>query len=386
MGVVLLSPTNGCRLMPQSAHLLSDGERLWPVVEGIAYLRPKEELRQAVVGALRADRHEQAVRLLLADQDRFSPTAPPDAEALDVLLDAGGDLTLRRAMQLLNFGPVADYFAYRWCSPTFLGGLRLLELSVPAGGGGGGAVEYACGIGHFLRELEAMSVPTVGVDIVWAKLWLARRFMGVRGRLVCGDVEVGTVIEPAGQCTVFCHDAFYFFEHKQAAIANMRRVAAGGRVAVGHVHTQLDRHEAGFSESLEGYGRLTGSVIQDDSSCVNSWFTHQQLRQADAASAAIAWREGGEVAQDSGLHFTPPSSALHLNPLLSHDGFRWPSPGWRREYEEDAQSIGVDEAAAYREPVVQQLMSDPQRLPTLSVEEREWLYRHQVLLNLPARW
>ena len=384
MGVVLLSPTNGRRLVPQGAHLLSDGERLWPVVEGIAYLRPKEELRRAVVEALRADRQEQAVKLLLMDQDRFSPSAPPEAEALDVLLDTGSDLTLRRAMQLLNFGPVADYFAYRWCSPTFVGGLRLLELSVPASGGR--VVEYACGIGHFLRELEAMDVRTVGVDIVWAKLWLARRFMGVRGELVCGDVEVGTVIEPAGHRTVFCHDAFYFFEHKHTALGNMRRVAAGGRVAVGHVHTQLDRHEAGFSESLEGYRQLTGSVIQDDSSCVNSWFTHQQLRQADPRSAAIAWREGTEVAQGTELHFTPPSSALHLNPLLSQDGIRWPSPGWRREYEEDAEHIDAEGLIEPREPMVQRLLRDPHRLYDLSNEERERLYRRQVLLNLPARW
>ena len=385
MGVVLLSPTNGRPLVPQGAHLLSDGERLWPVVEGIAYLRPKEELRQAVVEALTTNRNREAVSLLLADQDRFSPTAPPDARALDALLNSADELTLRRAMELLNFGPVADYFAYRWCSPTFLGGLRLLELSVAPRGGR--VVEYACGIGHFLRELEAMGVQTTGVDIVWAKLWLARRFMGVRGRLVCGDIEAGTVVKPADGCTVFCHDAFYFFEHKGVALNHMRRVAAGGRVTVGHVHTRLDQHQVGYSDTLSEYSRLTPSSIKDDRSYVNSWFFGSVPAAATDRSGAVAWREGDAVPQADGLRFTPTTNDLQLNPLLGHGEIQWPSLGWRREYEEDAQPNGPDALTRMmNDPLIRSLVNRPRQVNTLSQGERHRLYRQQVLLNLPPRW
>ena len=386
MGVALLSPTNGRPLVPQGTHLLSDGERLWPVVEGIAYLRPKEELRLAVVDALMADRQREAVSLLLTDQDRFSPTAPPDATALDDLLDTAHDLTLRRAMELLNFGPVADYFAYRWCSPTFVGGLRLLELSVAARGGSR-VIEYACGIGHFLRELEAMGLHAVGVDIVWAKLWLARQYMGVRGPLVCGDVEAGTVVEPADPCTVFCHDAFYFFERKQRALDHMRRVAAGGTVAVGHVHTRLDQHGVGFAETLDGYRRLTNSPLQDDRAYVSSWYSGGVLPAANGRSGAVAWREATLGSDAETLYFTAAGDGLQLNPLLGSDEVHWPSPGWRQEYQADARATGpYTLTALVSDPLVQRLVSDSRKVGELSPEERQRLYRRQVLLNLPPRW
>ncbi|WP_420460490.1 class I SAM-dependent methyltransferase [Neolewinella sp.] len=385
MGVVLCSPTNGRPLVPRGPQLLSDGERLWPVVEGIAYLRTKEELRRAVVEALQADREGQALRLLLADQDRFSPTSPPDTAALNTLLGAGQELTLRRAMALLNFGPVADYFTYRWSSPTFVGGLRLLELSVP--NRGGRVVEYACGIGHFLRELESMGVRTVGVDIVWAKLWLARRFMGVTGTLICGDVETGTVVGPAERCTVLCHDALYFFEHKQSALDNMRRVAAGGRVAVGHVHTRLDQHRVGFAETLAVYRQLTPGTIEDDRSYGTAWFTAGLPTAATQHSSAVAWMEGDPLPTAEQLHFGPALSDLQQNPLLALGEVRWPTRGWQREYQEDAAHIGpyaLTDLVA--DPLVQQLTTGSRQVGDLCEQERLSLYRRQALLNLPPRW
>ncbi len=385
MGVVLLSPTNGRPLVPRGPHLLSDGERLWPIVEGIAYLRAREELRLAVVEALQADREGQAVRLLLADQDRFSPTSPPDDAALNILLEAGEELTLRRAMELLHFGPVADYFTHRWSSPTFVGGLRLLELSVP--NRDGRVVEYACGIGHFLRELESMGVKTVGVDIVWAKLWLARRFMGVTGTLICGDVETGTVVEPAERCTVFCHDALYFLEHKQSALDNMRRAAAGGRVAVGHVHTRLDQHRVGFAETLTVYRQLTPGTTEDDRSYITAWFTEGLPTAATQHSSAVAWMEGETLPVAEQLHFRPALSDLQQNPLLGPGEVRWPTQGWQREYQEDAAHIGpytLTDLVA--DPLVQQLVTGLREVSDLSKQERLSLYRRQALLNLPPQW
>ncbi|CAH1000442.1 hypothetical protein LEM8419_01595 [Neolewinella maritima] len=386
MAVILLSPTNGRPLRRRKDGLLDDGERLWPVVEGIPYLRPKEDLREQVVSSLRAGDRRAALRLLLADQDRFSPTVPPSSAALDQVLDQRTSLTLRQAMELLHFGAVGDYFAYRWCSPTFVSGLRLLELAVP--GQGSPVVEYACGIGHYLRELERVGVRATGVDVVFAKLWLARTFMGVRGTLVCGDIEAGPVVAPDRPRTVLCQDAFYFFEHKPAALTHMREVATTtGNVAVGHVHTTLDQHEAGFSSSVDDYRALAGGAVWDDSSLATSWYSGAPPNPAEDSSATVAWVEGRIPAPTQRLCFSSQGARLVLNPLLSSAGVDWPSAGWRTEYTGDATSLGthtLSELCSRQD--VRALVADPTRVHQLDDVAREELYRQRVLINLPARW
>jgi hypothetical protein len=100
---------------------------------------------------------------------------------------AGRDAaTLRDAMELLGMGRVGDYFAHRWSDPTYLAGLALLQQHWPADRT---VVEVACGAGHLLRELAQRGLPDlVGVDVVWAKLWLAQRFVCPSARYVCADV------------------------------------------------------------------------------------------------------------------------------------------------------------------------------------------------------
>ncbi len=273
------------------------------VVDGITFRRPKPRLREAAAAALVRGDEDAAVKLLLADQDRFAPTPPPTAADLDRLLaddparGGPGALSLREAMDLLSFGPVGDYFAYRWCSPTWLSGLELLSRVAHDGRP---VVEVACGIGHYLRALELLGFATVGVDIVYAKLWLARRFLGVRGALVCADIEVDPVFPPASPDsprTVFCHDAFYFFEHKADALQNMRSLAgAAGTLALGHVHTRSDAHEAGFGESPEAYrGYLpAGTPLLDDALLARRWFepTEDAAPAARPDAPAVAWTEG----------------------------------------------------------------------------------------------
>lgn len=378
--------------------ILSDGTEEYPVVGGIPYLIAEStrpglgDARARACAHLRAGDERAALRLLLRDQDRFSPTAPPTEDAVDELLDRRDELTLREAMALLNYGPVADYFAHRWSSPTFQSGLALLERTcLPSRP----VLEVACGIGHFLRHLEGEGYACVGVDIVFSKLWLARHFLGVEGPLVCADIERSPVLssgssdaQAARPHTVLCHDAFYFFEHKRHAYAHLEAVSNRGTVVLGHVHTRGDAHEAGFAERHADYRAIfpAGTHLLDDASLACSYVSRERNEEdATDESPAIAMISGRKPREVRS--FVPARAQLRLNPLLTPDGIRYPSEGWRREFEADSEPLDRTSLGAFAKTRrVRALVTGELGLATLGDEEVESLYRHRVLLNLPARW
>ncbi|MBE7219742.1 MAG: methyltransferase type 11, partial [Caulobacteraceae bacterium] len=150
----LLSPVSGAPLEPEGEHLLRDADgRVWPVLDGIPYLRiGREALIEEAVAAIRAGDRDRALTILLADQDDWWTGPKPEPEALERLVRERDALSLREAMDQLGFDRVGHYFAHRWSDPTFLAGLGLLEAHWrPAKT----AFELACGIGHFGRELAA---------------------------------------------------------------------------------------------------------------------------------------------------------------------------------------------------------------------------------------
>ncbi len=337
-------------LRVSSPNILTDGRDEYPVVDGIPYLivestRPGlEGLRERACAALRAGDEEAALRLLLRDQDRFSPTEPPSQTAIDELLRRRDEITLREAMALLNYGAVADYFAHRWSSPTFQSGLSLLErAALPSRP----VLEVACGIGHFLRHMEGQGYAAVGVDIVWSKLWLARHFLGVKGPLVCADIERSPVLYPGWSAeqaslphTVLCHDAFYFFEDKRRAWTNLMMASNRGTTICGHVHTRGDRHEAGFAERLQDYRQYVPKHIDllDDHSQAYTYVSRESRNPlATERSTAAAWVEGRKLRNVRDLR--PSREQLRVNPLLTADGeIDWPSDGWREEFEADSEA------------------------------------------------
>ena len=377
-----LSPHNGQPLTEHTSHLLSDGELLWPVVDGIPYLRPQHDRREQAVYLLEAGRHQEALILLLQDQDRFAPVPPPDPSVLDELVTDVRTINLRTAMQMLNYGPVADYFAYRDATPTFLSGLALLQPLVLSGQP---VIEVACGIGHFLRVLEAQKVMTIGIDVVFSKLWLAQRYLGVRGTLVCADIESRAPLVTDQSHSVFCHDAFYFFEDKTEVLSALRTMAFGGNLALGHVHTDAVDHDvAGFPLSATTYQRMATDDARffDDTELVRAWLAQRrppsqrpdQLEHAEA----IAWLEG-DINQE-GFSLMQPAAPLSLNPLLevTDTGLtvRWPSERFQQEYEAEAGYLqdGPQDAEALRHP------------ERMSEKEKSDLFRKRILLDVPSRW
>ena len=370
----LISPHNGKPLTHYAPNLLSDGELRWPVVDGIAYLRPKHSVREAAVALLQQDQHQEALAILLQDQDPFAPLPPPSTETMRELIE-NQNLSLRIALQMLNYGPVADYFAYRWATPTYLSGLVLLQLTVRALQP---VVEIACGMGHFLRTLEANGVTTVGVDLVFSKLWLARRYLKIQGTLVCGDTTA-LPLRSQQPTTVFCHDAFYFFKDKEAILAALRTLAAGGPLALGHVHTNaIDHGVAGTLRSAEAYGQMadTRARFYDDRALTAAWLA-QQAPSAQPIShltsaEAVAWIEGEP--RSSLFPLDRPAAPLSRNPLLAPDGsVRWPTERFRDEYAAD--SAYLQEGAS---------LAEGRKAP--DAEEQARLFRNRILLDLPSAW
>jgi SAM-dependent methyltransferase len=358
-----------------SHAVVVDGER-FPVVAGIPYLRSgREELRARVLDLLDAGDHTNALLALLADQDDWwTEPAPPPGQ----LLQAVTAPTLRSAMEHLGFGRVGDYFAFRWSDPTFLSGLALLDAHA---GGAATAFELGCGAGHLLRELRRRGVRVAGADVVFAKLWLAKRFVVPDAQLVCLDAGTPGWSRhvPGGRADLaLCHDALHYLPDIPAAVAELRAVA--DVVLVGHAHNgAVDNLSAGSPLDVDGYAALLdGAVLYDDEELGRDLaagrpphpHAGEELRGASAIALALGGRPAGGA-----YAVPPPGTRLRVNPLLVDGEVRWPSDRYRDEY-----------------AALSPHLTEPYAVPAGALvagrgdEAVDRLARRRVLLDLPERW
>ncbi len=374
----LHSPITGRPLLADSPYSITAGEERWPVLEGIPFLRAdRRSLAEAAVAALDAGDPEAALVLLLGDQDNWARTPPPDEAARRALVREADRVTFRDAMDRLAFGPVGTYFAHRWSDPTFLSGLALAEAhwTAPAR-----VFELACGAGHYLREFARVAPGVCGADIVFAKLWLARRYIAPAAQLVCFDAAAPWPLASASADLVFCHDAFYFLPEKPHVAAEMLRVAGPGRVLVGHAHNALvDNLSAGSPMPPAGYAALFGApLLYDDRELTRALVEGRAPAPAgadDVADApAVAWATGSGAPRPvtGGLAVPPPGARLQRNPLYAGEDICWPSDRYAREYGPLAtyplHAEGPVTAVAGADAVT------------------DALARRRVLLDLPASW
>ncbi len=339
----LRSPETGHTLRADTPHSLSDGTGRWPVVESIPFLRTgREELRAEVLAALDAGDEQAALVELLRDQDDWAPDPPPGRESIETLFD--GEPPLREAMALLGFGPVADYFTYRLSDPTYLAGLALVAANWNAPRA---SFELACGVGHYSRELARRGVKTSAGDVVFAKLWLARRYVTSETRLVCFDAAATFPLPSGAADLVLCQDAFYFLPEKAHVARELSRVAGdGGTVLVGHAHNAAaENHSSGAPLTPECYAALfPDPLLYDDAGLTGAFFTGEPLEPKSAkdlrGSEAVCLTSGEESrAPAPDLTLPPPGTPLYPNPLYEISGgdptrlrLRWPSARYRDEY------------------------------------------------------
>lgn len=339
----LYSPANGQPLEHDTPYSMNDGERRWPVVEGIPYLRAgRERLRAAALDALDRGDEWAALAELLRDRDDWAPGPPPDREDVAAMLE--GSPAPREAMNGLGFGPVGDYFLYRLSDPTYLAGLALLQASWNAPRG---SFELACGIGHYSRELARRGVQTAGGDVVFAKLWIARRWVSPGTRLVCFDASVAFPLADGSADLVLCQDALYFLPEKEHVADEMRRVAGpDGAVAVGHAHNGLAQNlSAGEPLTPEGYASLfPDALLFDDAELTEAFISGEEpiprTTEDLAGSEAVCLASGARSPNDvPDLAVPPPGTPLRPNPLYEVSGddpvtlrLRWPSGRYEEEY------------------------------------------------------
>jgi SAM-dependent methyltransferase len=328
-----------------TAHSVRDeAGRRWPVLDGIPFLRNgREALAAEALARLDAGDRDGALLLLLADQDAWWRGDTADPAALRELVRRRADLSLREAMRLLSWGPVADYFAHRWSDPTFLSGLALVEAHwrSPAS-----AFELACGIGHHLREWSRRGLRVAGADVVFAKLWLARHWVAPEAELACFDAGASWPLSPGRRFDlVACHDAFYFLEPKAAILARLREHLAPGRgvLAVSHVHNRdWPNLSAGAAMTAAELARaFPDAALYDDAELTRALVERRAPLAAPASDLARV--EAFSLAEGPGLApaqpvtgrlaLPPEGSPLRRNPLYAADGtVSWPSERYAREY------------------------------------------------------
>ena len=355
--MILTGPLTGGPLEPDTPHSLwAPGER-WPVVEGIPFLRGgRAALAAEALRCLDGGDAETAAVVLLGDQDDWARTPPPAEADRRVLLREAGQVTFREAMDRLAFGPVGTYFAHRWSDPTFLSGLALAEAHRAHAKR---VFELACGAGHFLREFARFAPDVSGGDVVWAKLWLARRFVSPGARLLCFDAAYPWPLPEASADLVFCHDAFYFLPDKPHVAREMRRV--GGRVLVGHAHNALvDNLSSGSPLPPAEYAGLLGAEWWYDDRELTAALVEARAPMPSRAldgAAAVSFATGPEPprAVAGGLALPPADAALRPNPLYRDGAVAWPSERYRTEYGPLAtypmQASGAPDAVRRRELV-----------------------------------
>ncbi|MGV7033252.1 class I SAM-dependent methyltransferase [Methylobacterium symbioticum] len=347
----LRSPETGNPLRADRPHSLADTETgaRWPVIDGIPYLRiDRADTIERVLAHLDGGEPDEALSILLADQDSWWNGPPADAGDIRTLVRERATATLRDAVRLLGWGRVGDYFLYRWSDPTYLAGLALLEAhwNEPAC-----VFEFACGIGQYMRELKRRGCKVAGADVVFAKLWVARHWVvGDKAQFVCFDAaSEHWPIAGAPVDLVLCNDAFYFLDDKPRLLESLRQNAGDdGWLALSHIHNaESPGFSAGRAVTAEDIAELfPDALVYDDAELTRALVETRapgprdpgDLRACEAFSvvAGPGMRPAPRAVVD-GLTLPPAGTDLVLNPLYRPDpagGFaiRWPSERYEAEY------------------------------------------------------
>ncbi len=396
----LKNPFSGKLLRRDSPSSLTDGATRFPLIAEIPFLRAgRENLIEAVLEKLDTDDERGATILLLQDQDDWAQSVVPASRDLEPLFE-NEKINLREAMNCLKYGAVADYFAYRWSDPTFLSGLNLLENHLPTDAEN--VFELCCGIGHYLREFDMRNIAATGADIVFSKLWITRKFVAPRAKLVCADANFGFPFADQSFDAAFCHDAFYFLPDKRNVAEELKRTTCGA-ILIGHAHNaEAENFSSGAAISAREYAALFESenaeiCFYDDAELTASVIenrppikrTIDELNKTAAIDLVFRCREN-DAESDWLESFLVPTAErdLRINPLLcGADGEifsepRYPSDRYENEYAALSGYLKLSAEEIDWLKKTRYAVNDDWKADEKFIE----LQRRRILLDLPENW
>ncbi|MGQ0570975.1 MAG: methyltransferase domain-containing protein [Armatimonadota bacterium] len=213
----------------------------FPIVYGIPVLKLQPEVAH-VIALLERDRADEALQHLL------------DVGRNRSIFSTG--ITLRTAIRQLKLRG-GNYFFHRFSDPSFVGSLALVPAISTADTP---LLDLCCGVGHFsytfAQRLGTHAV--VGLELDFACLYLARRFLVPEGQFVCCDAGGGLPFADRLFASVFCSDAFHYVVAKHNVARDLLRVLdEQGVVLLTHLHNGLCRNfTAGRPLAPGGYRRL----------------------------------------------------------------------------------------------------------------------------------
>ena len=368
--------------------IVSFDGRQHPLIDGILYCR-RGITHERCLEFLRSGDRVAALMLLLNDRDEYDRQPPASEEDLRKLIEAVDCGTLppmHRAMLDLKYGPVADYFAIRPATPTFLSGLGLLALTAK---GCGRVTEVGCGLGHFLWWLRRCGIAGCGgIDVVFSKLWLARQYLVGDVPLAAidvvdaaardaSDVEPSLVQEASESLRhlVFCHDVFYFLKHKVEVLRYFHRAARPvPRIAIGHTHQRgVDPNSSGEPLAVDAYLEAFRSAVGSDPAAFDDAdllaltlgrcdrpSTRAIDESGETPALSFVW-PSGDLTVNEDLHRIDslwrvvPNPQLHRDATSGRWAYRWPDPRFEAEYRE-ADYLHIDqETSALLDRIARQL-------------------------------
>ena len=302
-------------------------------------------------------------------------------------------------MNCLKYAAVADYFAYRWSDPTFLSGLNLLENHLPENAEK--VFELCCGIGHFLREFELRNIEAAGADVVFSKLWLARKFVAPNAKLVCADANFAFPFNDKFFDAAFCHDAFYFLPDKRNAAEELKRTTKK-TILIGHTHNaEAENFSSGAAVSARNYAALFADenapiCFYDDAELTRSAVENRAPKTqtveelSETAAIDLVFRSAkNDKSVNRRESFLVPTAKrkLQINPLLFGDDGEilgephYPSERYKNEY---AALSGYLKLSAPEIDLLKKthFANDDWKRDEKFIE----LMRRRVLLDLPENW
>jgi SAM-dependent methyltransferase len=196
----------------------------WPTVEGIpVLLRWAKGRRFDLLELLLM--HRGAVETWGA---KLARRLLPARKRLERTL-ADPNLTLAGYFEALERPKDAAYFGARESSPAWKAAKALAGL-LPEGD----VLEIGCGPGHLLKELARPGRRIVGLDVNFAMLYAAKRFLAPGAELVCGDLAGGLPFADGAFTSAVSVDVLPYLEAPGEAVKEAARVASKALI-FGHV-------------------------------------------------------------------------------------------------------------------------------------------------------